>query len=373
MSLSIQSFLRTAAVVPIVASFLVFIDPAASRAAADPIVFAVKASPSARFETRMTVRDEPLSEALNELAASGSTRLPSPSDVYVFARRAYRLGRDGSLIDLATNEAYLPSPALRVKLQRYARQIRGEHYGELVPWDEARSLVPLKSVLTLVDLETGMTFRAQRRAGSDHADVQPIGKGDTAIMKRVYNGRWSWDRRAVLVRMGDRTLAASMHGMPHGGDGIPNNGFSGHFCVHFLGSSTHRSDFVDPEHQLMVHKAAGDLDGYFARADVLTLSDAFFAAVRMKEREALPRLFSSPGNPQIKSFINTRATILKMHRRWSSRAANPEAMLEQEVPVVVWIYRENGRKEQTTFRLLWKRLSPADPWRLEQVEGWNET
>ncbi|MCI3921275.1 hypothetical protein MO973_13645 [Paenibacillus sp. TRM 82003] len=347
----------------------------AAAAPAEPIVIVVKSSPSADLETRLTIYNGDMSRALERMSPIGIADSPhlSPSDRYVFAsRRAYRLERTGALTALDSGETFLPPPSVRGKLLSYADRLRRRHYGELAAWDEAKAIVPMKSVLTLVDLESGLTFRAQRRAGRDHADVQPVGRTDTEIMKRIYNGRWSWNRRAVLVRIGDRTLAASMHGMPHGGDGIPNNGFSGHFCVHFLGSSTHRSAFADPEHQLMIHKAGGNLDAYLGSADVLSLSDAFFAAVRLKEQDALRRLFVSPTNPQIDSFLNTKDLFVKMHRRWSSEALDPGSSLAQEVPVVVWIYRDGGRKDQATFRLRWERPSPMDPWRLEQVSGWEE-
>ena len=57
-------------------------------------------------------------------------------------------------------------------------------------------------------------------------------------MKTIYNGKWSWKRRAILIITHDQLLAASMHGMPHGA-GALKNGFPGHFCVHFYGSTTH--------------------------------------------------------------------------------------------------------------------------------------
>ncbi|MCC3377949.1 hypothetical protein LKX83_33445, partial [Cohnella sp. REN36] len=71
-------------------------------------------------------------------------------------------------------------------------------------------------------------------AGKYHADVQPLTKADTKIMKQIYNGKWSWKRKAIVVKKDHHYYAASMQGMPHGGDGIPDNSFSGHFCIHFL-------------------------------------------------------------------------------------------------------------------------------------------
>ena len=91
--------------------------------------------------------------------------------------------------------------------------------------------------------------------GTNNADVEALTASDTAIVKSIY-GNWSWARRAVVVNYGGRKIAGSMNGMPHGQQTIWNNNFNGQFCIHFLGSKTHGSGRVDPDHQAMVRKAA---------------------------------------------------------------------------------------------------------------------
>ena len=110
--------------------------------------------------------------------------------------------------------------------------------------EKANEVLPNKSIFTILDVETGLHFTVQRRAGSNHADVQPLTYRDTKIMKTIYNGKWSWKRRSILIIAKDQLLAASMHGMPHGA-GALKNGFPGHFCVHFYGSTTHGSGNED--------------------------------------------------------------------------------------------------------------------------------
>lgn len=88
---------------------------------------------------------------------------------------------------------------------------------QMTQWEEVNGILPRYSKFTVVDLETGLKFRVQRRAGSNHADVQPLTPKDTEIMKKIYNGKWSWKRRAIIVISEDGKIAASMHGMPHGG------------------------------------------------------------------------------------------------------------------------------------------------------------
>ena len=64
-----------------------------------------------------------------------------------------------------------------------------------------------------------------------------------------------WHRRAVLVKYNGHVYAASMNGMPHGTQTITNNGFEGHFCIHFYRSKTHGTKKVDSNHQNCVSTA----------------------------------------------------------------------------------------------------------------------
>ncbi len=125
---------------------------------------------------------------------------------------------------------------------------------ELLNWSEA-SLV-FTRYATVIDCKTGISFQVQRRGGSKHADAEPLTAADAAAMKKAYGGTWSWDRRAVVVVVGSRRIAASINGMPHGGQAVSGNGFDGHFCVHFLNSKTHGGNSVDAAHQRMVQAAS---------------------------------------------------------------------------------------------------------------------
>lgn len=132
-----------------------------------------------------------------------------------------------------------------------------ELYGDFLTWDEARQYFNKYSSATVTDLDTGLQFNVQRRGGSSHADVQPLTAEDTAVMKAIYDGKWSWKRRAVVVVLEDgMRIAGSMNGMPHGQGAIVGNKFNGHFCIHFRDSKTHGSRQVDLAHQMMVWKAA---------------------------------------------------------------------------------------------------------------------
>lgn len=141
---------------------------------------------------------------------------------------------------------------------------RGSTQGaKLIDWSEVKGIFSVGSVATVTDVSTGLTFSVKRKGGTKHVDAEPLTADDTKVMKRLY-GAWSWERRAIVVQVGSTRIAASMNGMPHGKAIITDNGFSGHFCIHFLGSQTHGSEYtkshqatVDPQHQAMIRRAVG--------------------------------------------------------------------------------------------------------------------
>lgn len=126
---------------------------------------------------------------------------------------------------------------------------------QLVHWNEAKAVFERQVKATIIDLETRRSFVVVRTGGTLHADCEPASYKDTTAMKAIFGGRWTWCRRAVIVEVRGRRMAASINGMPHGYDTI-DNGFAGHFCVHFFGSRLHSCGIADPVHQAMVLKSA---------------------------------------------------------------------------------------------------------------------
>jgi hypothetical protein len=150
----------------------------------------------------------------------------------------------------------------------------------MVPWfGSAERIFQIGNTATILDISTGLSFKVKRTYGYNHADCEALTDDDTAIMKRVFGGSWSWERRAVIVSVNGRRIAASMAGMPHAGldyapggtyvsgrsgsfgsgtnlDAVKGNNMNGHFDIHFYGSRTHGTNRVDAEHQSMVQKAA---------------------------------------------------------------------------------------------------------------------
>lgn len=134
----------------------------------------------------------------------------------------------------------------------------------------------------VTDIVTGLSFNVKRTYGSNHADVEPLTKKDTEIIKDIWGG-FSWERRAVTVEIGDYIIAGSMTAMPHAGldsvaankyvrnrsagygyglnlDAVKNNGSSGVMDIHFKNSRTHSTNVVQAVHQNMIKKAAAYLE-----------------------------------------------------------------------------------------------------------------
>jgi len=283
----------------------------------------------------------------------------------------YRLERSGHLWNEAAGRLLRLSADASKRMLGYAEALRREHYGTLMDWSEARLIVKRKSTFTITDLESGLSFRVQRRAGSDHADVQPMTTEDSKTMKEIYGGAWSWDRRAIIVSKDRTRIAASMNGMPHGGDGIPGNGFKGHFCVHFLGSSSHRSDTPDPAHQLMVYQAAGQLRSYFASASPGVMAINFAEAVARKDIEMLQLLWPEASAERFEELnrLLERLESLTIKRTRVTKTEELADELSASVTLPLQIRLRDRGTLQSELRFEFVRSAPRLPWRIAGVSS----
>jgi hypothetical protein len=334
----------------------------------------VKSSADAVYHSDATIQSPPLLKAIRDKGLHRKTTDYPVSDTYLVVHdngmsKSYVIDRFGNLFDEKINESIALPPRVKAKLTGYMAYLRAKHYGKMVPWAEAEKVITRKSIVTVIDLETGLQFKAQRRAGKHHADVQPLSNKDTAVMKEIYQGKWSWTRRAIVVRKDDHFLAASMHGMPHGGDGIPGNGFRGHFCIHFLGSTTHGSGHIDLGHQLMVYKAAGQLDEYIQRASPKDIVDIFFTAVNQKNSRLVEMLFTHPNHPQLEAIRSQIKDIESFRSVTHIEAMEFTGSLNVDIPVTASIYRTGQRERKDSFVVQLRRYSLTGPWKIDFIEN----
>ncbi len=172
-------------------------------------------------------------------------------------------------------------------LTPYIDRLHHQAFGDLVEWPEANPFFPVGGTALLRDVESRQTLQIRRHRGDAHFDVEPLTAEDTATLRAIYGGRWSWKRRAAVLMAGGRRIAASMNGMPHGWGDIFDNDFRGHFCVHVAGSRVHTTWRRDPGHQLMVLKAAGRLAETLDTAAPGELVDLVLAALNHRETATL--------------------------------------------------------------------------------------
>ena len=233
---------------------------------------------------------------------------------------------------------------------------------ELPNWEEVKKVIPRQSTFTVLDVDTGKKFDVQRRAGSGHADVQPLTKEDTVIMKAIYNGNWSWRRRAVLIQVKDRLIPASMHGMPHGA-GALQNGFPGHFCIHFSESKTHRTGKLDLSHHIMILKAAGKFDEYITTLTPEQSLEVFLLTVKNNDKELSKKMVLSNHRNLNQSFVFLN-DIEGM--QWTIKETSQDApfSLSQRVSADMKIYLKTigPVKVKQTFTLV--RISPFSSWKV---------
>ncbi|MGG4169905.1 hypothetical protein ABEW00_20875 [Rossellomorea vietnamensis] len=233
---------------------------------------------------------------------------------------------------------------------------------EVLPWEQVKGIIPNHSYFTIIDVDTGLSFKVQRRAGSKHADVQPVTEKDTKIMKAIYGGKWSWDRRAILVLVHDQLISASMNGMPHGAGALQNN-FPGHFCVHFYGSTTHKTPTPDLAHKVMILKAGGKLDSFLYRLDPYELISVLEIAIDQQDERLLSQIMT--GNNR--SLKKTLASV--NHIQITQRSILPV----EDLPVLVamklqfrvkWI-RSNHSQDEKNVVFYLHRDSLENQWRID--------
>lgn len=111
---------------------------------------------------------------------------------------------------------------------------------ELLEWRDAKNVMTYGTIATIIDVRTGLSWEMASFSNGNHSDVEPISADDTATMKQAF-GKWMWTPRPVIVVINGRNLAASINGMPHGGSTRSGNNMNGHVCLHFKGSTTHRT------------------------------------------------------------------------------------------------------------------------------------
>ncbi|MGG4497850.1 hypothetical protein [Brevibacillus reuszeri] len=349
-------------------SFLVFVSSLSfaqntQAKAKDEVRISVSVSPSSLFISTLTFHDKRFASQL--LAAPYVPARSQPHwqrALVTVNQRTFLFDHDGLLFDKEKPHQYIVSKEMKLRLEELVSSVEKVHYGQAVPWEQVKKSFARMDYGTVIDLETGERFEVQRRAGSRHADVQPLTREDTRIMKHIYQGKWSWKRRAILVEVDGLYYAASMHGMPHGAGAIKDNDFPGHFCIHFFGSSTHRRREPDPSHSLMILKASGALASTISGAPPEELIEYFLTALHEHDEHTMRMAtdgFTLPQKLQSIASVKNSEVVIPSDER------GPFLV---EVPVRIDYFTKNdgNQRERWTFTL--RRFSPWERWRITSID-----
>ncbi|NLD52304.1 MAG: SH3 domain-containing protein [Clostridiales bacterium] len=100
-------------------------------------------------------------------------------------------------------------------------------------YKEIRSRIKDLPNVIIYDFMSSTQYNVKVFSVGRHADGEPVTKQDTQTMERVL-GYNNWDPRPVWVIFSDgRVYMASTHSHGHEVDHNPNNGLTGHICIHF--------------------------------------------------------------------------------------------------------------------------------------------
>ncbi|BDF58664.1 hypothetical protein CE91St36_14810 [Christensenellaceae bacterium] len=130
-------------------------------------------------------------------------------------------------------------------------------HGTLGSWDAVKSSIPEGSDIAITDYNTGATYTMQRVGGVNCAQVAAKTSADYAAYLQSFGGDATWEHRGVLVTIGSQTYAASLFGMPTGGEDINNSGMKGHTFLYFNNGKTDIFSLSDDEHVIALNSAAG--------------------------------------------------------------------------------------------------------------------
>jgi len=109
---------------------------------------------------------------------------------------------------------------------------------ERLHWDEVKRIFPVRTPVQVFDVFSGITYNVASLSNGTHADVEPVTARDTALLYEAFGGEVSWYGLPIWVTIRGRTIAATIHSVPHDVSTIPDNNMNGHVCMHFHGSYT---------------------------------------------------------------------------------------------------------------------------------------
>lgn len=129
--------------------------------------------------------------------------------------------------------------------------------GSLTDWSLVKDTLVVGQTYSMTDCYTGQEFDMTFTGGSNHAEMEPASADDAVKFKYICGEDYNYLKRAIVININDKYIAASIQCYPHGTDGVSENGVEGHVCVFFSGSLSHVGMLTDVEHIENIHIASG--------------------------------------------------------------------------------------------------------------------
>ena len=129
--------------------------------------------------------------------------------------------------------------------------------GEAIDWDEVKTMLTDGKTYTLTDFNTGVTFDMIFTGGENHAEMECAAATDATAYKEAFGGEFNYSKRPMLIKIGEKLIACSLQGEPHGTDTVARNDMNGHACLFFQDSKSHIGQLSDREHNNNVRAATG--------------------------------------------------------------------------------------------------------------------
>lgn len=213
--------------------------------------------------------------------------------------RAYLWDGSGCLVDKKTKNVIEPDSNLKKYFEKAVREIKSRSpFGEILDWKEVKGIFKVGSRALVKDIDTGNKFTVCRTGGYSHADIEPLSREDTIKLKAIYNGAMNWKRRAVVVQIGERKIAASLTGAPHGKGKINDNDLYGKVGLYF--SDEEKNSGINISHQMMIWKAAGKTVNYLKKMNPKETIIAIFTAIDQQDLKSLKVMLKQP--EQLKGY-----------------------------------------------------------------------
>ena len=130
-------------------------------------------------------------------------------------------------------------------------QIVATPIGDLHDWQKTvTQAFPIGSRAVVTDYNTGLQYTVQRTGGTNHADVQIVDSASYNNLLSSFGGGISWEKRAVIVEIGELRIAASIFGYPNKNNVLKNGLSQGSYCLYFSGSKSDiGGGLPDAEHE----------------------------------------------------------------------------------------------------------------------------